>query len=147
MSRTMHKNNFKKVSWVLYFRLFFVLTPKYLCKPTRGDSHFHGHVSPMFCNMSNFFFYVTRAILDSLTCFLSLAVHGCVTLLKLMLTRHCRVSTELDVILNLLFLSKHSPHSFILVSMMFNLTKSTKEPYTCHHDKSELRSCLPRHVC
>ena len=32
-----------------------------LCKPTRGDSHFRGHVSPMFCNMSPFFFYVTCA--------------------------------------------------------------------------------------
>ena len=33
----------------------------YLFKPARGDSHFCGHVSPMFCNMSPFLFYVTRA--------------------------------------------------------------------------------------
>ena len=29
MCRTMHKNDFKKDSPVPYFRLFFVLTPKY----------------------------------------------------------------------------------------------------------------------
>ena len=31
------------------------------CKPIRGDSHIRGHVPPMFCNVSPFFFYVTRA--------------------------------------------------------------------------------------
>ena len=37
------------------------LVPGYLCKRAQGDSHFRGHVSPMFCNMSPFFFCVTRS--------------------------------------------------------------------------------------
>ena len=43
--------------------------PRFLCKRARGDSHFRGHVSPIFCNISAFFFYLTRAniVLDSLT--------------------------------------------------------------------------------
>ena len=35
--------------------------PRFLCKQVRGDSHFRGHVSPIFCNISAFFFYLTRA--------------------------------------------------------------------------------------
>ena len=33
------------------FRLCCV-SPAFLCKRPRGDSHFHGHVSPIFCNIS-----------------------------------------------------------------------------------------------
>ena len=35
-------------------------TDHYLCKWPWGDSHFCGHVSPMFCNMSPFFFRLAR---------------------------------------------------------------------------------------
>ena len=53
-------------------------TPQYLCKPTRGDSHFHCHGSPMFCNMSNLFCYVARVILDSLAFFSFFGHSGCI---------------------------------------------------------------------
>ena len=31
-----------------------------LCNPTRGDSHFRGHVSPIFCDISPFVFVLNR---------------------------------------------------------------------------------------
>ena len=33
---------------VAHMFLGVIHVPTYLCKPTRGDSHFHGHVSPIF---------------------------------------------------------------------------------------------------
>ena len=54
-------------------------------------------------------------ILDLLAFFLSVAVLAVITLPKLILTHHCRVSTKLDVILKISFLSTHSPRSFISV--------------------------------
>ena len=41
----------------------------HLCKQARDDSHFLGHVSPIFCNISAFSLYLPTPIFDSLTFF------------------------------------------------------------------------------
>ena len=89
-----------------------------------------GNVSPMFCNMSPFFFYVTRANAWFSDFFSFFDRSGCVYPPKVdaytslssfyppkvdAYTSLYRVSTKLDVILKLSFLSKHSPRSFISV--------------------------------
>ena len=42
----------------------------FLCKRPRGDAHFRGHVSPIFCKNSSFFSTSPAPKLDALTLFL-----------------------------------------------------------------------------
>ena len=100
-----------------------------LCKRPRGDSHFCGHVPPMFCNMLPFFFYLSPAqILDSLF-FSFFDRSGCVytpnvdgypffnVLNHRILLSHIthEFQTKLDVILKLLCSYNPSLRTFISV--------------------------------
>ena len=113
----------------------------YLFKPARGDSHFCGHVSPMFCNMSPFFFYLPLS-LTVLTAFILptlmlILFSVCSTTDLFFYTSFSSFRLNLMSFSRFRFIQKFS--MFVHFSMMFNLTQLTSEPHACHHDPRQIR--------
>ena len=56
--------------WFVLWAMLMSSLIGYLSNPARGDSHFHGHVLPIFCNISPFFSSSPVPQLDPPTLFL-----------------------------------------------------------------------------